>query len=254
MAGLLVAVVSLAIVLWAASYLWPRSQIVYEHQRALRYRKGRMIGELGPGRYWLRPRTEELRVVDVRRRLSVVAGQEVLTADRVPIKVSLVAEYTVADLRKALTVVEKFRETLYAAMQLALRRAVAARDLDTTLAERGEIGEAVASEVRAEASEFGVELHTVQVRDFMMAGGLRNAYAEVVQARQQGLAALERARGESAAIRNLTNAAQLMERHPGIVQLRLLQAVETGTGNRVVIALDPERGRTSNLTVEAEGG
>ena len=154
---------------------------------------------------------------------------------------------------RALTVVERYQEVLHARVQLALRQTLAERDLDTALAERGELGRAITDQVRESALEFGVELHQVQVRDFMMAGGLRNAYAEVIQARQHGLAALERARGESAAVRNLANAAQLMAQHPGIMQLRLLQAVETGSGNRIVIALDPERGKSPEMEVTAEG-
>lgn len=158
-----VSLVVAAALVWSVQALWPKPQIVREHQRGLLYRKGRLLGERAPGRYWLRRRVDELVVVDVRRRQMVIAGQEALTADRV-----------------------------------------------------------------------------------------RSAYADVIEARQHGLAALERARGESAAVRNLANAAQLVEKHPGIMQLRLLQAVETGTGNRVVIALDGERGRAA--AVEAEGG
>jgi hypothetical protein len=75
----------------------------------------------------------------------------------------------------------------------------------------------------------------------------------VVAAKQQGLAALERARGESAAVRNLANAAQLVEKHPGIMRLRLLQAVESGSGNRIVVTLDSERGTALPLDLTAEG-
>lgn len=247
--GLIMAVV----VIWLAQYNWPQPRIVREHERGVLYRKGRLVGEVLPGRYWLRVRVDELVIIDTRRRHAVVAGQEVLTADRVPIKVSLIAEFSVADVRKAVTEVDKYHDVLYAHIQLALRQAVADRELDAALAERGELGSTIADLVRPAASTFGVALHLVSVRDFMMAGGLKNAYSDVVEARQKGLAALERARGESAAVRNLANAAQLMEKHPGIMQLRLLQAVELGSGNRIVIALDPERGKSSDVGIAAEG-
>ena len=211
------------------------------------------MGEVGPGRYWLRPRIDELTVVDIRRRQAVVAGQEVLSADRVPLKISLITEFTVSDVLRAVTGVERFEDVLYGRLQLALREAVSGQDLDSVLEERGELGTTIQGLVQESAAELGIELHSVQVRDFMMAGGLRGAYTEVVEARQQGLAALERARGESAALRSLANAAQLMERHPGIMQLRLLQAVESGTGNRVVIAMDPDRSRSAEVDVAAEG-
>jgi regulator of protease activity HflC (stomatin/prohibitin superfamily) len=242
-----------AAAIWALQFVWPRSRIIREHERALRFRKGRLLAELGPGRYWLRPRIEELTVLETRRRQIVVAGQEVLTADRVPLKISLIAECTVVDVTRAVTVVEDFQKALYGRIQLALREAVAARDLDATLAERGELGATIRSLVAEPALAFGLELHQVQVRDFMMAGGLRDAYSDVVLAKQQGLAALERARGESAAIRNLANTAELMERHPGLMQLRLLQAVEAGTSNRIVIALDPDRGRSAEIEAAGEG-
>jgi hypothetical protein len=141
---------------------------------------------------------------------------------------------------------------LHTRLQLALRQAVAERDLDAALAERGELGTMIGDLVRRDAEAFGVMLHSVSVRDFMVGANLRTAFADVVAARQQGLAALERARGESAAVRNLANTAQLMEKHPGIMQLRLLQAVESGSGNRIVIALDPERGRALRPDVTAE--
>lgn len=234
-------------------YLAPVPRTVREHERGLRFRKGHLVGEFGPGRYWLSRRLDELIVVDIRRRQSVVSGQEVLTSDRVPLKVSLIAEFTVANPTKAVGAVERFEEALHGRIQLALREAIASRELDVALAERSELGAAILELVHEGAAEFGVELHSVQVRDFMMAGGLRGAYTEVIQAKQQGIAALERARGESAAIRSLANAAQLMEKHPGIMQLRLLQAVESGSGNRVVIALDPERGKGTDLSVSSEG-
>ena len=250
---IVVGLVVAAIVLWAGQYLWPTPRIVREHERALLYRKGHLVAEMKPGRYWLRLRTDELLVVDTRRRQAVVPGQEVLTADRVPLKVSLIAQYSVSSVTKALTEVDKYQEVLYAKIQLALRQAVAERDLDAALAERGDLGQQILDLVSEEIADFGLTLHSVSVRDFMMAGGLKNAYADVIEAKQRGLAALERARGEGAAVRNLANAAQLMENHPGIMQLRLLQAVESGTGNRIVIALDPNRDQTSELKITAEG-
>ncbi len=246
--GAVAAVLALSV----ASYFWPRPTTVMEHERALKFRKGHLLGEVGPGRYWLRPRIDELQPVDARRRQVIIAGQEVLTSDRIPLKVSLVAEYTVGDVTRALTEVESYQDALYTWVQLALREAVSDRELDAALEARGQLGQAIQTAVGDRAAKIGLQLQSVQVRDFMMAGGLRQAYADVVQARQEGLAALERARGESASVRNLANAAQLMERHPGIMQLRLLQAVEQGSENRVVIALDPERAKSASLDVTAE--
>jgi regulator of protease activity HflC (stomatin/prohibitin superfamily) len=235
--GAILLLVGAAAGVWVLQFVWPRPRIVKEHERGLRFRRGHLVGEVGPGKYWLRPSIDELVVLDVRRRQIVVSGQEVLTADRVPLKVSLIAEFTVADARKAVIVSENYVDALYGRLQLALREVVAGRELDVALAERGELGAQITASVAGPAQELGLRLHLAQVRDFMMAGGLREAYANVLLAKQEGLAALERARGESAALRNLANTAELMERHPGLMQLRLLQAVEAGSGNKIVVAL-----------------
>src|SRR4030067_2173938 len=86
------------------------------------------------------------------------------------------------------------------------------------------------------ASELGVELLAVNIKDIMFPGELKNIYAQVVNARNEGLAALERARGESAALRNLANAAKLMENNPALFQLRLLQAVGSNSGNTIILS------------------
>lgn len=236
----------------SVQYFWPRPATVHEYERGLRFTKGRFVEEVGPGRYWLRPKVDEIRTVDTRRRQLVVSGQEVLTADRVPIKVSLLVDYAVTDAANAVLRAEEYRDALYGLLQIALRQAVAEKELDAALAERGDLGDAILSAVDS-AREFGLDVRSVSVRDFMMAGNLRTAYGDVILARQQGLAALERARGESAALRNLANSADLLERHPGLAQLRLLQAVEGGSDNRIVISLDPERGRKASMEVTAEG-
>jgi regulator of protease activity HflC (stomatin/prohibitin superfamily) len=85
----------------------------------------------------------------------------------------------------------------------------------------------------------GVELAEVDVKDVMLPGPTKRLLAQVVEARQQGLAALEKARGETAALRNLANAASLLEEKPALLQLRMLHQLETTSGNTVVLGLSP---------------
>jgi hypothetical protein len=88
------------------------------------------------------------------------------------------------------------------------------------------------------AKEMGLRLIRVDVRDIMFPGPLKEIFAQVARARQEGLAALERARGEMAALRHLANAAKLMEKNPELMQLRLIQCIGGSTGNTVVLG-DP---------------
>jgi len=86
------------------------------------------------------------------------------------------------------------------------------------------------------------KLLAVEIRDIMFPGELKKIFTQVVRARQEGLAALEKARGETAALRNLANAAQLADRNPSLMQLRLLQVIGQQSGNTVVLGVPSPSG------------
>jgi regulator of protease activity HflC (stomatin/prohibitin superfamily) len=116
---------------------------------------------------------------------------------------------------------------LYTAVQLALRGAVLTRAHSAVDAERHAIAAEVLEGVAARASELGVSVSDVAVRDVVMPGELRRAALAELVAASEGRAALERARGETAALRSLLNAARLAEEHPALLELRALQAAST---------------------------
>lgn len=212
--------------------------VVQEWERVLVYRDGTFEGVLEPGRRsvpWLRHRTVR---VAVRPRLLVVPLQEVLTADGIAVKVSLTSTVRVVDARTWHEAVEEPDAFLRSALQLALRDAVAARTLDELLADRAEVPAQLRAAVGPAAAGLGVEVAEVALRDVVVPAELRRAAAEVVTARAQGLAALERARTEVAVTRALANAARLVGSNPGLLQLRTLQVVEAG-GATVVLSADP---------------
>ena len=208
--------------------------VVQEWERVLLYRDGRFERDLGPGRHRVRRRRRSRVRVAVRPRLLTVAGQEVLTADGLAVRVSLLVRLRVADPRAWWERVDDADALAYGALQVALRDAVAARPLDALLAARAELGAALAAAAAASAEQVGLALEDVAVRDLMVPAELRRAATEAATARAQGLAALERARGEVAATRALANAARAVADNPALLQLRLLQAVETG-GATVVL-------------------
>jgi regulator of protease activity HflC (stomatin/prohibitin superfamily) len=82
-----------------------------------------------------------------------------------------------------------------------------------------------------------MELMSVDVKDLMFPGPLKKVFAQVIEARQQGLASLEKARGETAAMRSLANAARMVDDNPSLLQLRILQQLESTSGNTVVLGL-----------------
>lgn len=216
---------------------------VRDYQRGLHYRQGRLVGLLSTGMHIAIKPITEIQLLDARPTLITVPGQEILTSDGVALKVSLTAHYVVADPVAAMTNDQSWLAALYAALHSGLREAIAGRTADAILASRAEIGPAVATSVASEIARIGVELLGVDVRDVMVPGDLKRAFAGIVAARREGEAALERARGEQAALRSLANAGRLLEGNPGLLQLRVLQELGSSSGNTIMLGIGGPDGR-----------
>ena len=210
-----------------------------EHERGLLYRRGRFQRVLNPGGYWFLRRMYTIHRIDMRVRYVTIPGQDVLTADNISIKISLAASFKIADPFRAINETSNFYDALYLLTQLRLRDLVGALEVDDLLAKRQEIGAQLYESVTAPAAEIGLTVVTVGIKDIMFPGELKQIFAQIVNARKEGLAALERARGESAALRNLANAARLLENNPALLQLRMLQALGGSSGNTVVWGPNP---------------
>merc|ERR1711879_1074465 len=98
-------------------------------------RDGKLLEAVGPGvyGYWRLNHSMETRLFDLRTQTIEVSGQEILTKDRVSIRINLTANLRVTDAIQAAQQVEKLSDYLYKAMQLALREAVGTRELDELL-------------------------------------------------------------------------------------------------------------------------
>jgi regulator of protease activity HflC (stomatin/prohibitin superfamily) len=211
---------------------------VHDYERGLRYVRGRFRGLLEAGDYFYLRLTTEIRVLDGRPTWLLVEGQEVPTADGVPVKVSLAARHVVGDAVTMVTADQDSRRALYLVLQLALRESIARRTVDEALAQRTAIGAELLERCMPEATILGLELIAVAVRDVMVPGELKRAYASVIAARKDGEAALERARGETAALRSLANSSRLLEDNPGLLRLRAIQQMGQTGGNTIMLGLD----------------
>jgi len=223
----------------AAARRLVRRVIVHEYEAGLLYRSGRFRRVLAPGAYVLLTPWSEIALIDVRRRVVTVPGQEVLTADNVGLKVSVAVTFEVVEPVRAVHGAQSYEEALRVAVQLALRVAVAGANVDDLLGRRLEIGARLREEVSKEADAVGLRLHAVEVKDVMFPGELKRIFAEVVRAQKEGQAGLERARGETAALRSLANAARLVQESPALMGLRALQSADAAAahGGTVVIGV-----------------
>ncbi len=210
---------------------------IHEYERGLRFERGRFVGLLDTGPHtWFKP-TTEVQIIDSRPSSMPIEGQEVMTSDGVAVKVSLVVRSVIGDPVARLKADQDPDRLLYILVQLGLREVVAGRELTDVLSARTTIGPAIAEIVATRMGEIGIELLSVDVRDVMVPAELKRAYAAVVAARHEGAASLERARGETAALRSLANVGRLLDDNPGLLSLRLVQELGTRGGNTVVLGL-----------------
>ena len=111
--------------------------------------------------------------------------------------------------------------------------------VETLLTQRAGLAPQLLALAQPEAARIGITVHAVEVKDVMFPAELKRAFADVLKAKQEGQAALERARGESAALRNLANAARVLEGNPALMNLRLMQSLTAAqnAGNTLVLGV-----------------
>lgn len=233
---ILLPIILLFIFLIIIFLLWnTKKLVVYEFERGLLFVQGKYVRELGPGQHWYFRFIHSVTKVDIRTRFVSLQGQEILSSDNIGIKVSLVCKYKVKDPYRSVVEVENYQQAVYLELQTNLRDILGEISIDDFLAKRKELGEELLKRTSDKVSEYGVLLEAVSLKDIMFPGDLKNIFAQVVNARKEGLAALERARGESAVLRNLANTASLLEKNPALLQLRILQTLEKNPGNTIIL-------------------
>ncbi len=231
---LAITVLSIALI----QFLLSRRVTIFEYERGLKYHKGQFVKILEPGKYILYSPNVTVQKVDMRSRMTSITGQEVLSSDGVTVKVTLSAEYEIVDPYLAINKVENYMQTLYTMIQLVLREIIGELDIEAVLSSRKQINDALNEQAYEKALEFGVKINSVGVKDMMFPADIKRIFSQVVQARKEGLAKLEKTRAETAALRNLANVSKVLESNPSILKLRLLES----TGNTLVVGLPEQFG------------
>lgn len=215
-----------------------RAVTVQAWEQAVVFRRGALVTILGPGRHRVWARHMSIRVVDTRPWILQVPTQEVPTADGTTVKVTVSAALRVADPQAYVVGSQSPEQAVYLAVQLALRAVVGATTIEDLLAARPDLGDRLLAGVDTEVvAGTGVVVDRLEIKDLILSPELKRAHAEVLVARAHGLASLERARGETAALRGLANAARAAADNPALLQLRLLQELGSTTGHTVVIGM-----------------
>lgn len=203
-----------------------KETVVYEYEHALLYEDGKFTRLLKPGKHRF-PYYANVQITRVSKRLlsEVISGQEILTADRIGVRVSLIAKYQVTDPVLAVNSTQDYAEQLHQDVQLVLRDAVAARDVEKLLDGRGELSEELLNACAPQAAEYGLTLKRVGVRDIVLPGQVRTIFMEEVEADRKGRAALVAARHEVATARARANTAKILTENPAMLRLQEIDAL-----------------------------
>ena len=201
---------------------------VEAHEAGLLFIDGVLKERLGPGRhaFWNVGRQVRIAKIDLRPQPLEVTAQEILTKDRVGVRVTLTAFYRITEPETAAVAAADLANTLYRLVQFAIREAVATRTLDDILAARDKIDQEVRAYVTDRARQLGAEVGEIGVKDVILPGDVRELLNKVVEAERVAKANLIRRQEETAATRSLLNTARLMEDNPLLLKLKELEALE----------------------------
>jgi regulator of protease activity HflC (stomatin/prohibitin superfamily) len=184
-----------------------RDVIIKDTHRGLYYRDGVLQKVLGAGRYVIpapvklfvirQPQTEIV-LVDVRERDLTIKGQEILTADKVAVRVSIIVQFRVTDPRAAIHEVENYEDRLYSDVQLAARRSLASMSLEEILTNRNQLSEDILQDVQEVASRYGVAILRADVKDLVFPGNVQEIMNRVLVAERMSQAQMVEARTKAA--------------------------------------------------------
>ncbi|HKR66782.1 MAG TPA: slipin family protein [Thermoanaerobaculia bacterium] len=206
------------------------------------FRDGVYQATLGPGTYafWKNAGTLKLTDFDLREVVLDITGQEIMTSDKVTLRINAIVTSKVVDPLRAVTVVDGATQALYRTAQLALREAVGAKDLDTLLSGKEALAAELAERIAPRAAELGLAIVAAGVRDLILPGDMKDLMNKVMEAKKGAEAALIVRREETAAMRMQANTAKILESSPTLMKLKELEVLEkvAGRANLTVVLGD----------------
>lgn len=184
------------------------------------------ILQTGAYAFWKYNRSVVVKLLDLRVQEINVAGQEILTKDRVSLRINLSSSYSIIEPKVVALKLKEYTNFIYLELQLRLREAVGTKRLDELLEDKDALNSTIANNVSAKLAEFGIKLHCVGVKDIILPGDMKVILNQVVEAQKESEANLIRRREETQAMRSLHNTAKLMENNPVLLRLKELESLE----------------------------
>lgn len=200
---------------------------VADYEIGILYYNNVMQGTLKSGKYyfWNGPATVEVKKVDLRQQQLDMAGQEILTEDKITLRLNFVCHYKIVDPQKVLKI-KSPEQQIYILLQLILREYVGSLTLDALLNKKQEIGDYILSQLKAKGKDFGIEFLFAGVKDIILPGDIKEILNTVLIAEKKAQANVITRREETASTRSLLNTAKLMNDNPTLYRLKELEFLE----------------------------
>ena len=237
----------IVIILIAALIIIPGVRIINQYERGVVQRLGRFRKILDPGFHIIIPYIDTMRNVDVRTTPMDVPKQEVITKDNVTVNVDAVVYFRVIDAKKAVFETTNYAYATSTFAQTALRDVTGNFDLDELLSKRDEISSQIKEIVDAQTDKWGIDIESVKLQNIELPSDMKRAMAKQAEAERERRAAIISAEGEKASAAAVAEAAELLAKTPGGLNIRTLQTLEK-------ISTDPSQKTVILLPTDLAGG
>ena len=201
-------------------------RILYEYQRGVIFRLGRLTSAKGPGLVFLVPfGIERMKKMDLRIVALDIPPQDTITRDNVSVTVNAVVYFRVTDPSKAVVEIEDYYFATSQLAQTTLRSVIGQSELDEILVERDQVNRVVRDIIDQGTDPWGIEVTAVEVKDIGLPQEMKRAMAKQAEAERERRGKVIAAAGEAQAAIKLAEAARLIQDYPVAIQLRFLQTV-----------------------------
>ena len=218
-----------------------QQRTVSTYERGLVWVDGEFVAELEAGRYGVHCDRRDVRfvVLDMRERDLQIQGQEVMTSDKVTLRMNLVVKYRVVDARASVEAHMDLEDGLYSEAQLVARSYIAGVGVDALLEARGDASTYMLEHLRERAAAWGIEIMRIDLKDVILPGEMKTLLNRVIEAEKQAAANVIMRREETAATRAQANTAKMMENNPALMRLKeleMMREIATNVGNITIVA------------------
>jgi regulator of protease activity HflC (stomatin/prohibitin superfamily) len=220
------------IVVVVAALLASSVRILREYERGVVFQLGRFWAVKGPGLILLIPVLQQMVRVDLRTIVHDVPKQDVISRDNVSVRVSAVLYFRVIDPQRAIIQVANFFEATSQLAQTTLRSVLGKHELDEMLAERERLNIDIQQVLDAQTDTWGIKVANVEIKHVDLDESMVRAIARQAEAERERRAKVIHAEGELQASEKLMQAAQVLSRQGGAMQLRYLQTLSAIAGDK----------------------